>query len=206
MKKRFVPLATIFFAVVFCFYTYIVKDEQTTGLIACDPPPGISEVIPEGLKPGRYIEALVTGVADGDTFDIAYKSKEYKVRLLDVDTPESVKPGVQVQPYGKEASDFTQKQVLKQRVKLVFEKDLRDRYGRLLAHVFLEDGSYLNAILVRNGYARIEFVKPNTAYKEYFESLQEQAIRDKAGLWGLAEKQRPFVKNAKGEYVPSYWK
>jgi micrococcal nuclease len=207
MKRKLTPAVAILMVLsAYFYYNYFFTGSHTPGLAVSEPPPGITAVAVEGLKPGRYIRAAVTRLTDGDTFDVSYKGKTYKVRLLDVDTPESVKSGVQVQAYGKEASDFTRKQVLNKKVRLVFEKGLRDKYGRLLAHVFLEDESYLNGLLVRNGYARVELVKPNTAYADYFYSLQEQAIRDKAGVWGLPEKQQPFVKNTKGEYVPRYWK
>lgn len=158
-----------------------------------------------GLGAYKYINAVVTKVVDGDTFEAVYKSKSYKVRLLDVDTPESVKSGVTPQVYGKEASKVATKYLSNKRVKLVFEKGLRDRYGRLLAHVVLEDGTYFNGFLVRNGYARVEFVSPNNACKEYFQDMQELARREKLGVWGLPADKQPFVKNSKGEYVPRYW-
>lgn len=172
---------------------------------AVKPPEQLEMVEAQGLSPNKYIEAMCTKATDGDTFDIQYKTKEYKVRMLDVDTPESVKRGVEVQEYANEASDFTKKLLEDQKVKLVFEKGVRDRYGRLLAHVFLQDGTYVNGLLVRNGYARIEFVSPNTRYKEYFQQLQQQAIQDKLGVWELPVSRQPFVKDKNGEYKPRYW-
>lgn len=170
-----------------------------------DVPAQIMDAKKEGIAPYCYIQGTVEKVADGDTIEVSYKHDIYKVRLLDLDTPESVKNNVKVQEYGKEASQFTKKQVLHRPVKLVFEKGLRDKYGRLLAHIFLKDGTYYNALLVRNGFARVEIVKPNLTYANYFYKLQEQAISDKLGVWSLPADKQPFIKDSQGEYVPRYW-
>ncbi len=167
-------------------------------------PSDILDVSKEGITPFSYINTSITKVTDGDTVEIAYKGKDYKVRLLDVDTPESVKKDVAVQVYGKEASELTKKMLLNQPVKLVFEKGIHDRYGRLLAYIILKDNSLYNAMLVRNGYARVEIVSPNSKFSEYFYSIQDQAIKNKAGFWALPDEKQPFVKNAKGQYIPRY--
>lgn len=160
----------------------------------------------EGIEPDGYIRARVTKVTDGDTIRVEYEGKEYRVRLLDKDTPETVKAGVPAQPYGKKASDKLKEMLLEKEITLVFEKDIDDRYDRLLAYVFLEDGTCVNAFMVKEGYARVEVVKPNTAYKDYFTKLQENAIREKRGLWSLPEKDRPFILNKSGIYIPRYYK
>lgn len=160
----------------------------------------------EGLSPGNYIKAYVLDVVDGDTIEVSYKKETYKVRFLCIDTPESVKPGVEVQPFSLEAADLVEKLVYHKEVKLLFDKGLMDRYGRILAYIILDDGTNLNALLIRNGYARVEFVAPNTRNKEYFKDIQQEAIADEKGLWGLSEKSCPFVKNENGEYIPRYFK
>lgn len=159
----------------------------------------------EGLKKNGFIQAKVTKVVDGDTVDVDYKGKNYKVRLLCIDTPESVKQGVAVQPYAKEASGVTKKELYGRDVTLIFDKGLRDRYGRLLAYVVTEDGVNINAMLVGEGYARVEIVSPNSTYEDYFFELQQGAISDKAGLWGLPADQQPFVKDKDGNYIPRYY-
>lgn len=168
-------------------------------------PQQVAQVKKEGMAPDKYISAFAVKVSDGDTIEVTYKGESYKVRLLYIDTPESVKPGLPVQPYGEEASEFTKSMVLNKPVKLVFEKGLRDKYGRLLAHVILKDGEYLNGMLVRNGYARVEVVPPNVKSSDYFYRLQDMAVKEKAGLWGLPENEQPFVKDEDGDYVPTYW-
>ncbi|RCX09071.1 micrococcal nuclease [Anaerobacterium chartisolvens] len=209
-KKVFTPLA----AIIILLAAFLLKDADLTGtvpgyyndteIVSVEAPYDIDTVKSQGIGSNRFIFAKVTRVVDGDTLEIQYKSKEYKVRLLDVDTPESVKPGVEEQAYSKTAFEFTESIVLNKDVKLVFEKGVKDRYQRLLAHVVLDDGSYLNGMLVRNGFARVEIVSPNSKMSEYFYSLQDVAVQKGAGLWGLPEEDRPFVKNSKGKYVARY--
>lgn len=62
-----------------------------------------------------------------------------------------------------------------------------------------------NTILVRNGYARVEIVNPNNKYKDYFYLLQQQAIKDKLGLWRLKKEKIPFILDSSGHYVPRYY-
>ena len=209
MKRFIVLLAAVLTAV-----GYIVVNLTGGGtvssanklLIPEDMPAFILDDIKEGLDSNKYIRAYVSDVTDGDTLEINYRETEYKVRLLCIDTPESVKQGVDIQPYALEASELTKKLTLHKNVRLVFEKGLRDRYGRLLAYIILENGENLNALLVRNGYARVEFVSPNKRYKEYFQKLQNEAVKDEVGMWGLDHEKQPFVKDSDGNYVPRYWK
>jgi micrococcal nuclease len=81
---------------------------------------------------------------------------------------------------------------------------LYDRYGRLLAHVILKNGGYLNGMLVRNGFARVEVVSPNKVQAAYFYSLQEEAIRGKVGMWSLPPDKQPFIEDSEGDYEPRY--
>lgn len=158
----------------------------------------------EGIVPEGYVYAKVTRIVDGDTLTAEYKGGEYKVRLLCIDTPETVKSGVDVQPYGKQATDQLKSMVLNREVTLIFEKDIDDRYDRLLAYIMLEDGTCVNAVLIEEGFARVETIKPNTVHEDYFNELQDKAIKEKKGLWSLPAKKRPFIKNDKGYYVPQY--
>lgn len=163
----------------------------------------------EGIAPGGFVYAKVTRIVDGDTLEAEfangeYGNEEYKVRLLCIDTPETVKSGVDEQPYGKLATEKLTEMVLDKEVVLIFEKDIDDRYDRLLAYVMLEEGTCVNAALVEQGYARVDIVRPNNIHKDYFYELQDKAIKEKKGLWSLPSKRRPFIKNDKGYYVPRY--
>lgn len=212
MKNRKNNLYTIFF-ITFLFsfvgvilYFYNSSDDVTKEIIINDDisPYQLLEINKEGLYPNSYIKAFVTRIVDGDTIVVHYKKSDYRVRLLDIDTPESVKQGVPVQPYAKDALQFTKNKLFQKQVKLVFEKSLKDKYDRLLAHVFLTKNDYLNALLVKLGYARVEILKPNDTYKDYFKKQQNHAIQDKLGVWGLNAEENPFVKNNYGEFVPRY--
>ena len=158
----------------------------------------------EGIEPFGYINAKVIKVTDGDTLTVSYNNQEFKVRMLDVDTPESVKSGVPAQPYSQEASDFTKETLTNKNIRLIFEKGTTDQYGRLLAHIVLEDGTFYNATLIQKGYAISVFYSPNTLLKKYYADLQDKAIADKAGFWSLPEDERPFVLDSKGKYVAAY--
>lgn len=209
IMRKFIPVtAAVLVSLGFIMYSIITNESGTSNGKLINP--GDVNMLNitvsgEGLASGKYIKVFVNRVVDGDTIDITYQKKDYKVRLLYIDTPESVKEGVEIQPYSIEASKITKKLVLRKNVKLIFEKGLRDKYSRLLAYVILEDGRNVNALLVRNGYARVEAVSPNTKNKDYFIELQQKAINDKLGVWSQNLKNQPFVKNNKGEYIPGYW-
>ena len=158
----------------------------------------------EDIVPGGYVYAKVKRIVDGDTLRAEYKGKEYKIRLLCIDTPETVKVNVDEQPFGKLASEKLTGMLLNEEVSLVFEKDIDDNYDRLLAYVLLEDGTCVNAFMVEQGFARIDVVRPNTVNRDYFSMFQDKAIKDGKGLWALPVEDRPFIKNDKGYYVPRY--
>ena len=122
---------------------------------------------------------------DGDTIKVLVNKKEYTVRMLAVDTPESVHPTKGVEYYGKEASEFTCNKV-KNAKKLELEyddnSDKEDKYGRLLAWVFV-DGKLLQEELIKNGYAKVAYLYDNYKYTEKLESIQEKASAKNIGVW-----------------------
>ncbi len=123
---------------------------------------------------------LVTTVIDGDTFEI--ESGE-RVRMIGIDTPESVDPNRPIGCYGKEASQFTKSLLEGKRVRL--EKDVSDtdRYGRLLRYVWLSD-TLFNEVLVKEGYANSSTHPPDVKYQKLFSEAESTARDGKAGLWG----------------------
>lgn len=125
----------------------------------------------------------VVRIVDGDTIIVNMGSKNERVRLIGVNTPESVKPNASVQKYGKEASNFTKKLLEKKRVRLEFDIQERDKYYRLLAYVYLPDGKMVNKILLQEGYAQVMTVPPNVKYQKEFIKLQRKAREEKKGLW-----------------------
>lgn len=206
MKKKFIAsVVALSVAAAGWFFGFSDKSGDKAQQYAEEKIPAKIEAIKkEGMSPNHYISAFVVKVTDGDTFEVTYKEQQEKVRLLCIDTPESVARGVDPQPYSKEASDFTKSMLLNKSVKLYFDKGLRDRYGRLLAYAVLKDDIFYNAVLVKNGYARVELVSPNTSMKDYFNQLQDTAIREKTGLWGLPTDKQPFLIDKNGKYVPRY--
>jgi micrococcal nuclease len=84
---------------------------------------------------------------------------------------------------GKEASSFTRKLVEGKRVKLVFDAQKHDKYGRLLAYVYLEDGTFVNGKIIEEGYAQVMTIAPNVKYAKTFLKLEREARQKKKGLW-----------------------
>jgi micrococcal nuclease len=133
--------------------------------------------------PPPTAEAFVSRVVDGDTVEVQLDGREEDVRYIGVDTPETVKPEEPVQCFGPQASDFNHRLVEQQQVRLVFDRERRDVYGRLLAYVYLGD-RFVNAELVRRGLARTLTIPPNDRFAGRFKRLQMAAARAGRGLWG----------------------
>jgi micrococcal nuclease len=132
-------------------------------------------------KKGNWIK--VSRVIDGDTFEIVNRGTKERVRLIGVDTPETVKPDSPAEPFGKEASDFTRKMIEGKMVRLEFDVQERDKYGRLLAYVYLEDGTMLNSRLLEEGLASIVTIPPNVRMADTFLKIQRKARQEKKGIW-----------------------
>jgi len=142
-------------------------------------------------------KADVVRVVDGDTVVILLNGQEEKVRLIGVDTPESKnnekarrdssKTGESVSEIvklGKEAAQYT-KSILPKGTKVTVETDVqpRDRYGRLLAYLYLENGEMVNSLIIQNGYAQVMTIPPNVKYEDLFRKLMKEARENNRGLW-----------------------
>ncbi len=126
----------------------------------------------------------VLRVVDGDTIHVRVRGQDESVRYIGVDTPESVKPGTPVQCFAKRASAYNDRLVAGERVRLVLDAEHRDRYGRLLAYVYRErDGLFVNAALVRGGYAVPLTIPPNVAPADEFRRMAATARQNGRGLW-----------------------
>jgi micrococcal nuclease len=138
-----------------------------------------------GISGGAARTARVVRVVDGDTIVVrTVAGEEERVRYIGVDTPESVKPGTPVQCFAKRAAHENERLVGRRRVRLVEDAEARDRYGRLLAYVYrARDGLFVNAALVRGGFARPLTIAPNVAHAARFRRLAAQARRGERGLW-----------------------
>ena len=124
-------------------------------------------------------EAKVSRVIDGDTLLL---TDGERVRLIGVDTPETKHPRKPVQYFGKEAYLFTKEMVDGKEVRLEFDWQRRDKYGRLLAYVYLLDGTLLNSEIIKQGYG-FAYTRFPFKYLEQFRRLEKEARENKRGLW-----------------------
>ena len=126
-------------------------------------------------------------IVDGDTIYVRLASGMEKVRYIGVDTPEVHHPTRGEEPGGREATEMNRRLLGHDPVRLETDVQLRDRYGRLLAYVWIRrpDGSevMVNAELVRLGYAAVMTVPPNVRHAELFRKLAAEAREHHRGLW-----------------------
>ncbi len=141
----------------------------------------------------NYSDILVTRAVDGDT--LVLETGE-RVRLIGIDTPEmhesskldrdgnrSKTDKSAIQALGRRSYEFTRQLVEGKRVSLEFDIERRDRYDRLLAYAYLQDGTFINAEIVKQGYASLMTYPPNVKYAETFRKLHQEAQENRRGLW-----------------------
>ncbi len=149
--------------------------------------------------PGELVPCTVVRVIDGDTFICKLENgKKERIRMIGIDTPES-RPNKKARRdakrsgrsleeiirMGKKATKFTKRFLKKgRRVFLEFDVERRDRYGRLLAYVWLDKKTLFNELIIREGYATVYTKPPNVKYADRFRKAQRMAIRERRGLWG----------------------
>ena len=157
--------------------------ELPPATLAADPPvpdtpspePTVSAPVPDGQP------ATVTAVIDGDTIDVELNGREARVRYIGIDTPE------RGDPFYEEASQANAALVTDQTVTLVRDVSETDSFGRLLRYVYLLDGTFVNAELVRRGYAFARAFPPDVARQEQLTALEQAAREDGRGLWTAAQ-------------------
>jgi len=168
------------------------------SVVACARPAqagsssGFRIAVPFGSK-YNYSDILVKRVVDGDT--LLLESGE-RVRLIGIDTPEiheseklyrdSRKTGEDVaaiKALGRRSYGFTRQLVEGKRVTLEFDVERKDRYDRLLAYVYLKDGTFVNAEIVKQGYASLLTFPPNVRFADLFLKLYHEARQGQRGLW-----------------------
>jgi micrococcal nuclease len=135
--------------------------------------------------PAPFTYGTVSRVVDGDTIIVSAGGRSEDVRVLGIDTPETVDPVKPVGCYGPQASAYTKHLLTGRRVRLEYDRVLHDKYGRYLAYVYLEGPHevFVDAQLVALGYARILSIPPNTRHAALLARLQTQAAVAGRGLW-----------------------
>ncbi len=141
----------------------------------------------------NYVDILVERAVDGDTLKL---ENGERVRLIGIDTPEvhesvklyrdSKKSGQDIeviQALGRRSAKFTKDLVVGKRVRLEFDVEKHDKYKRLLAYVYLKDGTFVNAEIVKQGYASLMTYPPNVKYVDVFKKLYQEARENNRGLW-----------------------
>lgn len=148
--------------------------------------PNISSTRAEDIAKAKSAEeSQVIRVVDGDTIIVAANHKPETVRLIGINTPETVKPNSPIECYGPEASKHTKELLTDKIVRLESDptQDNKDKYSRLLRYVFLENTN-INEELIKDGYAREYTYKIPYQYQKAFRADQKTAKKNKLGLWG----------------------
>ena len=152
------------------------------------------------VKENTVYKAKIKRVVDGDTAIIYFltddgtRYKEERIRFIGVNTPETVDPNRPVEYYGKEASDFTKKELKDKIIWVLTDAGVRDKYDRLLGYIWLDEPQNLNsekevrakmfnAKLLLDGYAQTMTIQPNVRYSSMFVKFQREAREAKRGLW-----------------------
>jgi micrococcal nuclease len=146
--------------------------------------------------PARLLSGTVVKVVDGDTVDVVLSQGRRRVRLIGVDAPElhdgpkldreaahSGRSRAAIRALGRAATAFTQRRLAGKAVGLELDVARQDRYGRLLAYLWLADGTLFNAELVREGYAQLLTVPPNVRHANELRRLEREARAAGRGLW-----------------------
>lgn len=128
----------------------------------------------------------VKKVSDGDTFWINNGTeKGEKIRLIGVDAPETQKSKKkEIGYYGEEAKAYLTQLLSNKKVRIEQDVSPKDQYGRTLAYAYLEDGTFINAELIKNGYAKTLTIPPNVKHSKEFLKLEREARQNNRGLWG----------------------
>ena len=185
--------------VILCLLGYISPDVRNSVaqvvpfeiLGVADPHKPLSSRVRGPIAEGLW---RVVHVVDGDTIDVGDRTGRYRIRLIGVDTPETKHPTKPEEPFGREASEFTRRQIAlaNHRVRLAFDGDLVDRYNRTLAMVYLQmpNGTeiWLNELLIREGLGIAETqYRYSRGAKDAFRAAENAAKAERRNIWSLPQ-------------------
>lgn len=150
----------------------------------------------EGIKAGFLSGSNASGkhygrvykVIDGDTFWVKNEQgNNVKIRLIGIDAPEDKNAFKKKKhPFGKVSKRYLDSLILDKEIRLEYDVDSLDRYGRTLAYAYLSN-TFINADMIQNGYALLMTIPPNVRYESQFVVLQKYARKNRLGLWGLSD-------------------
>jgi micrococcal nuclease len=159
-------------------FSVVVLGLLLAGLVACE-----GGTFPPPPDPPDGVVAQVVDVVDGDTIKVSMEGEVYTVRYIGIDAPETKDPNRPVEWMGPEASAANERLVGGKMVYLEKDVSESDRYGRLLRYVYLGDGSFVNATLVRQGYAVASSYPPDVKHQDLLRQAEQEAREAERGLW-----------------------
>lgn len=179
MKKRrlLYTLAVLFATLAFATAREAVLPPQAAA------PAAASVAVQATTTPDTY---FVVKVVDGDTVDINRNGTTTRLRLIGMDTPEVVDPRKPVQCFGREASAEGHKLLENTWIRLEYDPvaGTYDKYGRMLAYIFLPDGTFYNEFMIRQGFAHeYDYNNQKYKYRTAFRAAQQAAEQEKKGFW-----------------------
>ena len=147
-----------------------------------------------GYSPAQTVYS-VKWVDDGDTIVL---STGQRIRYLGINAPEIDHVDQMAQPYGYKAKSFNKNLVMYRRIRLEFDTERYDQYGRMLAYIFLPDGSFVNSRLLQNGLAFYLYHWPSVKYEKILYKAQLEAMASRNGLWrNWKEEKATYIGNTK---------
>ena len=165
-------------------------------------------MIPLNVFASTKEKVILYKCVDGDTARFLLNKEEIKVRFIGIDTPESVKPNEEVQRFGKSAANYTCKK-LKNADKIEIEYEPKaeknDKYGRTLAYVFVDD-KLIEELIVKNGYAKVKYIKEDYKYYDKLINAELKAIKNKKGIYSDSEYTEEEIEKNIVKYIKKYCK
>lgn len=188
-QKKFIRLFFVLMAILIALYSYAYQKGYSRGLAELLPAKSSQSKAAQVQSKGQISSEKfysVVHIADGDTIDVLVDDQKVRVRLLGINSPESVAPNRPVECFGKEASNYISSLISNKSVRLELDpsKPEKDEYGRSLAYLFREDGLFINSQMIESGYA-YEYTYHNERYKYQndFKLAQAKAQKSMQGLW-----------------------
>lgn len=186
-KRLLVHFTLIVFFLLFSFIFSSPLDRLQTAFVSSTPTPTKDSHV-QGDETAVTDIFTVVKVVDGDTITVKKDGRKETVRLIGINTPETVDPRKSVECFGKEASNKTKSLLSGKQVKLESDETQinRDKYNRILRYVYLPNGTFINLLLVQEGYAYEYTYDVPYIYQQAFKTAQSEAERQGKGLWSPA--------------------